>query len=1198
MSRSLKSIITVFLSLIILMSAMPMSVFATENSVVAEVWVNGELKNQTKEQNGFAEMWKEAVNLAPTKTDKEKAEVVFKIYENWNASSGSFGSGTGFRKGAISVPGEKIITIDLNGNAVNRGLTKSQTPVADGMVIYVEKGASITVTDSNPKKENKGKVIDGLWYMDDTGSVNILGGVITGGNNLTDGGAVYMEERAEFVLEGGTVAGNMADDGAGFQIEGNSAKLKMNEKSSVSYNKAFGQIYGGGGICVDGTSVTIAGGNVTNNTAKYGGGIYCYAGSVSIIGVTVEHNTATKDGGGIYPQESGVSVVGSVLRYNSAKGNGGAMFLYSEGTSVSDSVIEKNNANGNGDGIYVSKDCVLSISGKMSVKENGNENIYLAGNKDLSVGSLSRGSEVYISLSDISSFTGKENPFVSSVADTKAEYFFSDKAGYYIVRQDDPTQNNYRYLYLEQGERPKADNEVLKSSSVNTTYGTYEGDNGVYNLYRGNVEYASVLDSTNNYAPVFYYSDGYFDSDPKKYNSHLATMSLNIAMSAFVRNTEDEDRYFNQFGNVKQILSDIGCKDEDIYINDDYSKKPAFFGKEAERLSTIGVVIANKKINIGNEEYTLIPLAVRGAGYEIEWASNGTLGQSGESKGFADAATQAVKHLENYIRDYGLEDEVQNGKVKFWLMGYSRASVTANIAAKRLVDKYGMNNDIYGYCFEVPQGGSDESALKEEWTDNGAYYSIHNIINKADFVTMLMPTEMGLKRYGVDHYVPGNPQVFEKPETKTTSYNGGNVTVSYDNSYDGYKISYDKDSAYFKQRQLMLKHLSAVNPDLQFEDYFHDATINYVGYVIGTKDLLGEIKSRGTTPDDFVFDFFSKLMQWGMCNEEVTDYRQYFTTYKPWSADSWGENKPQDLGYFESEMTLEDAICTAIKLIFGKSDEDADAIIDILLSSALGISAVDFNDISLLEVYATYIRDWHNRTREEKVEMGNKLISAVLKERYPGAETIFDYLTEEEAEELIEALPVVIDLLLTVVGEDYNTGILDDSQVYLGTFAYNMSTLIMAHYPEINLAWLRSYDSFYENETTSYIIEADSANAPTGTLYKEDGLLTLNSVPGSAIYYSQDNGESWKLYQKAINLDTSVEQIKTFSMSYGVKSAEAVINSQERPADEPVSGEEKPIVIAGIEIDMKALVIAIAAVLVLGGVVAAIVVILKKKKLR
>ena len=1150
MTKTITRIIAVLLSLIILSGAMPVSVFATSGVNIAEVWVNGELKAASA--NSFENMWEEAVKLAPLKTDSgEKADVVFKLLSDWTADSGSFGEGEGYRNGALAVPESKIISINLNGHVLNRNLTSA---VSDGMVIYVCEGAELTVTDSGNDKINKGEISDGIWVPDKKGSTEIKGGVITGGRNYSDGGGIYMEDRTTVTLEGGTVAGNTADDGAGIQIEGGTSKLQMSKNTFISYNRADGRYYGGGGICTDGTGVTIAGGNVTNNSAKYGGGIYCYEDSVSIIGVKITENTATEDGGGIYPQGSGVSVSSCELKDNLAGERGGGIFVYTTDTAVADSVITSNFAGKKGDGIYVTTDCDLSVSGKMTVKDNGEENLYLEGNNDLYAGSLSRGSEVYISIAgDISAFTGPDKPFVSSVADTKAEYFFSDAEGYYAVRQNDPAQNGYRFLYFEKGKRPQTDAQVIKTPSVNTAYGSYEGDNGTYGLYKGNFEYASVLDSENNYAPVFYYSDGYFDSDPKKYNSHLATMSLSIAMSAFARNTKDEDRYFNQFGSAKQLLADIGCNDEDIYVNDDYTKKPAYFGKNGERLSTIGVIIANKKIKIADKEYILIPLAVRGAGYEIEWGSNATVGTSGESAGFADAATQTFAQVEQYIKDYGLEDEVKNGNVKFWLMGYSRASVTANITAKRLVDKYGQNNDVYGYCFEVPQGGSNETALREEWTDNGEYHSIHNIINKADFVTMLMPTEMGIKRYGVDHFVPGNPDVYSSPKSETKKYNGGDVTVAYDNSYDGYAVSHNPASPYYKQRQLMLNQLQAVNPDLQFEDYFHYATINYIGYVVGYRDLLGEIEATGSTPDEFVLDFYGKLQQWALCNEDVTDYREYFTTYKPWSADSWGEDKPAELGYFESEMTVGDAVVVAIKLIFGKDSESADAIINILLESALGISAVDFSNISLLEVYTSYLRDWHNRTRAEKVEMGNKLIEALLKERYPGADTVYDYLTDEEAEELLEALPVLLDLALTFAAKDYNTEVLDSSQVYLGTFAYNMDTLISAHYPEINLAWLRSYDSFFEKDTTAYTIEAQSAKAPEGTL-TFDGVLTLSAAPGSAVYYSVDNGETYSLYRRSSSIGSEAEQIKAYAVSYGVKSSETVINKQQKP-EETTSGQ-------------------------------------------
>ena len=70
-------------------------------------------------------------------------------------------------------------------------------------------------------------------------------------------------------------------------------------------------------------------------------------------------------------------------------------------------------------------------------------------------------------------------------------------------------------------------------------------------------------------------------------------------------------------------------------------------------------------------------------------------------------------------------------------------------------------------------------------------------------------------------------------------------------------------------------------------------------------------------------------------------------------------------------MTVEDAVVVAIKLIFGKSSEESGAIIDILLETALGISAVDLENISLLEVYMSYLRQAY-KDKERKGRNGQQ----------------------------------------------------------------------------------------------------------------------------------------------------------------------------------------------------------------------------------
>ena len=131
-----------------------------------------------------------------------------------------------------------------------------------------------------------------------------------------------------------------------------------------------------------------------------------------------------------------------------------------------------------------------------------------------------------------------------------------------------------------------------------------------------------------------------------------------------------------------------------------------------------------------------MPIAVRGAGYESEWASNVTLGISGEAEGFASAANQVLSSVKQYIENNDLEEKINSGKVKFWVAGYSRAGATANLTSARLINNYAQfGNQVYGYCFEAPQGG-----IEEENADMNQYNSIHNCINKTDVVPLVGPT--------------------------------------------------------------------------------------------------------------------------------------------------------------------------------------------------------------------------------------------------------------------------------------------------------------------------------------------------------------------------------------------------------------------------------------------------------------------------
>lgn len=156
----------------------------------------------------------------------------------------------------------------------------------------------------------------------------------------------------------------------------------------------------------------------------------------------------------------------------------------------------------------------------------------------------------------------------------------------------------------------------------------------------------------------------------------------------------------------------------------------------------------SKEVDTDSGDTTVTSITVRSASYDSEWASNVTLGSKGEAKGFADSADKAVDYLNEYLTQHKeLEKAVSSGKASFWLQGFSRGGAVANLTAKRLIDKYQQGGDkVYAYTLEAPQGG----IASEEQADRN-YTCIHNVINNNDLVPYVAPSDMGFKRYGVDH---------------------------------------------------------------------------------------------------------------------------------------------------------------------------------------------------------------------------------------------------------------------------------------------------------------------------------------------------------------------------------------------------------------------------------------------------------------
>ncbi len=260
--------------------------------------------------------------------------------------------------------------------------------------------------------------------------------------------------------------------------------------------------------------------------------------------------------------------------------------------------------------------------------------------------------------------------------------------------------------------------------------------------------YYSAADSTS----ICYYTNDYFSKSSYIYDQSLSTMTLSLAFSAFGSALGGEEDYSNKSSNAKALLSKIGMEEENIEVNEDFTVKPT--------MDSIGVIAGNMPITVENEDYTLVAIAVRGAGYGQEWASNFTLGTENQHQGFSEGKEKVLEFLKEYFEKQNI-----SGKIKIWLTGYSRGAAVANLVAGSIDDGYQLDDDaiydlddIYTYCFESPAG-----ALLDEVNDK-KYENIFNIINPNDIVPFVAPADMGFGRYGVDMYIPtaeANPENYE-----------------------------------------------------------------------------------------------------------------------------------------------------------------------------------------------------------------------------------------------------------------------------------------------------------------------------------------------------------------------------------------------------------------------------------------------------
>ncbi len=242
------------------------------------------------------------------------------------------------------------------------------------------------------------------------------------------------------------------------------------------------------------------------------------------------------------------------------------------------------------------------------------------------------------------------------------------------------------------------------------------------------------LDSKNDKVRC-HYSDAFFTSSSTKFNHELAKCSLATAiLSEAVLRPKAEG---GDESELERLTESFGFDGFDV--NDAY--------KVAPTEDSVGVACAKRTVG----DRTVVAVLIRSVGYQLEWASNMTVGDGSEIKNHL-GFEMARRKVSTFISEYMKKMQIQ-GEVTFWLAGQSRGAAIANLTAAWLAEGEQVTgiptsgDKIYAYCFATPQAAYVGTGADKKDIEIG-YGFIHNILFDRDIVSRIPPSKLGFGVYG------------------------------------------------------------------------------------------------------------------------------------------------------------------------------------------------------------------------------------------------------------------------------------------------------------------------------------------------------------------------------------------------------------------------------------------------------------------
>lgn len=559
------------------------------------------------------------------------------------AANGNF---TAQDQPALTIPARSEVTLDLNGNTLNRNLTSA---TAEGYVIHVNSNATLILSNGTVRGGNNNGNGGGIY---NEGTLHMTDVIVTGNHaNKTNnvwgtGGGIYNAAGSNFSMENGSITNNSAYGGGG-GIHGAGVNNFSMDGVTVSHNSATSKGGGvrlktSGSLLCSISNCTITSNSLPNNDDQaMGGGIYLEGpnnANVQISASTISNNSANQNGGGVYLALGSATFTNCNIKENTAHVSGGGIYFYAGTLYVYGTTTiggsGSNTSTSDGGGVYVRGNNKMHIKGTPIISDNdGNsvvQNVYLESTSNVIYVDGLLSANANIGVTRIGHGEGTITHGLTESGNQNPYNFFSDYSEHAVILHEgeaylgiDPNPNTFRHsgdwndaANWSKGLPDEGDEVWIRASA--TIPNGYTANVGDIDAQGGEIFIADggqlIHSNTGVVATVLKTVSGYSNSQKSKSDKWY-----------FIASPIIDDQNANQ---VKELIPLQGDGDYDLYKFDESQNGSQWWNYKADPFDiqhTNGYLYAREVSNTLQFSGKLQPAGAGPVAVELAYTSDKTL---------------------------------------------------------------------------------------------------------------------------------------------------------------------------------------------------------------------------------------------------------------------------------------------------------------------------------------------------------------------------------------------------------------------------------------------------------------------------------------------------------------------------------------------------------------------------------------------